>query len=110
MSAWYTANGDDSKAKSAFELRVVLAAMEDDRLMEQLNEAMNDETGRLALVLENRVVDPARPSDRTTAAQASAIATAIKAVLTGFALRRVATNDPLDLARQTCLALTALAN
>jgi AcrR family transcriptional regulator len=109
LSAWFTANADDSKTKSAFELRVLLAAMEDDRLLEQLTKAMNDEIGGLALVLENRVIDPARPSDRTTAAHASAIAVAIKAVLTGFALRRVATDDPLDLARQTCLALTALA-
>ncbi|WP_369221837.1 TetR/AcrR family transcriptional regulator [Streptomyces sp. R39] len=110
VSAWFTTNGDDSKTKNAFELRVLLAAVEDDRLLKQLTDAMNEEIERLALVLQNRVIDPARPSDRTTAAHASVIASAIKALLTGFALRRVATGDPLDLARRTCLALTALAS
>lgn len=110
VSAWFTTYTDDSKAKAAFELRVLLAAIEDDRLLQKLIRTLDDEIGRLALVLENRVIDPARPSDRTTAAQALAIATAMKAVLTGFGLRKVAMDDALDLTRRTCLALTAFAS
>jgi AcrR family transcriptional regulator len=109
VSAWYTAFADESKAKAAFELRVLLAAVEDDRLLQKLIRTLNDEIARLTLVLADRVVDPARPSDRTTADQASAIAMAMKAVLTGFGLRKVVMDDGLDLARRTCLALTALA-
>lgn len=60
-------------------------------------------------VLENRVIDPARPSERTTPRQGMAIAMAMKAILTGFGLRGPFMTDISDLARQSCLALTALA-
>jgi AcrR family transcriptional regulator len=109
VRAWFTTYGGDSKAQTAFELRVLLAAVEDDRLLRKLAEMLNDEIGRLARVLDNRVIDPARPAVRTTAAQGLAIAKAMKSILTGFGLRQWVMADAFELARQSCLALTALA-
>jgi AcrR family transcriptional regulator len=109
VGAWFATYGDDSKAQTAFELRVLLAALEDDRLLKKLTKTLDDEVERLAGVLVNRVIDPARPSERTTADQSLAIAKATKAVLTGFGLRQVAMADAFELARLSCLALTALA-
>jgi hypothetical protein len=70
---------------------------------------LDAEIGQLARLLENRVIDPARPSDRTTPQQAMTIAKAMKAILTGFGLRGPFMADISGLARQSCLALTALA-
>jgi hypothetical protein len=70
---------------------------------------LDAEIGQLARLLENRLIDPARPSDRTTPEQGAAIAKAMKAILTGFGLRQPFMADVSDLARQSCLALTALA-
>jgi AcrR family transcriptional regulator len=110
VGAWFATYGDGSKAQTAFELRVILAALEDDRLLRKLTKTLDDELERLAAVLANRVVDPARPAGRTTAEQGMAIAKAVKAVLTGFGLRQAAMPDSYDLVRRSCLALTALAS
>jgi AcrR family transcriptional regulator len=109
VGAWFATYGDSSKAQTAFELRVILAALEDDRLLKKLTKTLDDEIERLAAVLVNRVIDPARPSERTTADQSLAIAKAAKAVLTGFGLRQVTMTDAFELARLSCLALTSLA-
>jgi hypothetical protein len=74
---------------------------------------LDAEIGQLARLLENRVIDPERPSERTTSRDALAIAKAMKAVLTGFGIREPFMADVsglADLARQSCLALTALAS
>ncbi|MEV5408617.1 helix-turn-helix domain-containing protein [Thermopolyspora sp. NPDC052614] len=110
VAAWFATYGDDSKAQTAFELRVILAAIEDDRLLKKLTKTLDDEIERLAAVLVNRVIDPARPSERTTAEQSLAIAKALKSFLTGFGLRQVAMPEAFELARRSCLALTSLAS
>jgi AcrR family transcriptional regulator len=109
VSAWVAAYGDDSRAQDACELQVLLAAVQDDRLLRKLTSVLDDEITVLAAVLENRVIDPARPAQRTTPAQALTIAKAMKAVITDFGMRQLTMDGALDLARQSCLALTALA-
>lgn len=110
VGAWFATYGHDSKAQNVFELRVILAALEDDRLLRKLTGILDEEIERLAAVLVNRVIDPARPAERTTVEQSLAIAKAIKAVLTGFGLRQMSMPDAFELARRSCLALTALAS
>jgi hypothetical protein len=86
--------------------------MDDEEVRHQLSGLLGAEIAQLARLLEDRVIDPARPSGRTTPQQAMAIATAMKAVLTGFGLREPFTTtvpDLAELARQSCLALTGLA-
>jgi AcrR family transcriptional regulator len=109
VQTWIGAHSDNSEAQTAFELHLLLSALENEELRRRLTETLDAETGQLARLLENRAIDPARPSDRTTPQQGMAIATAMKAILTGFGLREPFTADPSDLARQSCLALTALA-
>jgi hypothetical protein len=94
---------------SAGTAALVLSALDNEELRRKLAELLDTEIGQLARLLENRVIDPGRPSDRTTPRQGMAIAKAMKATLTGFGLRDPFTADNSDLARQSCLALTALA-
>ena len=108
VQTWIAAYSGYSKAQTAFELHLLLSALENEELRRRLAETLDAEIGQLARLLENRVIDPARPSDRTTPQQGMAIATAMKAILTGFGLREPFMADPSDLARQSCLALTAL--
>jgi hypothetical protein len=68
---------------SASELQLLLSALESEDLRRKLAEMLEAEISQLARLLGNRVIDPARPSDRTTPEQAVAIAKAMKAVLTG---------------------------
>lgn len=109
VQTWITTYSGYSKAQTAFELHLLLSALENEELRRRLAETLDAEIGQLARLLENRVIDPARPSDRTTPQQGMAIAKAMKAILTGFGLREPFMADPSDLARQSCLALTALA-
>jgi AcrR family transcriptional regulator len=108
VEAWQTAYAGPSKGTTAFELQVFLSALEDERLLSQLKEALDADLQRLVDVLTDRVVDATSPR-RTTAAEALAIASAIKATLTGFALRRPVTGDTDALARDACAALAGLA-
>ena len=113
VRTWIGTYRDYPKAQAAFELHLVLSAMDDEDVRHQLSAALDAEIGQLARLLENRVIDPTRPLGRTTARQAMAIATAMKAVLTGFGLREpftAAVPDLAELARQSCLALTGLAS
>ena len=109
VQTWIATYSGYSKAQTAFELHLLLSALENQELQRRLAEMLDAEIGQLARLLENRVTDPARPSDRTTPQQAMAIAKAMKATLTGFGLRAPFMADISDLARQSCLALTALA-
>ncbi len=112
VQTWIATYSGYSKTQVAFELHLVLSAMENEELRRQLSAMLDAENRQLAQLLEDRIVDPTRPSDRTTHQQAMAIATAMKAVLTGFGLREpftVEVPDLANLARQSCLALTALA-
>jgi AcrR family transcriptional regulator len=112
VRTWIGTYRDYPKTQAAFELHLVLSAMDDEEVRQQLSAALGAEIGQLARLLEDRVVDPTRPSGRTTPRQAMAIATAMKAVLTGFGLREPFTDtvpDLAELARQSCLGLTGLA-
>jgi AcrR family transcriptional regulator len=109
VQTWIATYSGYSKAQTAFELHVLLSALENEDLRSRLAGMLDAEIGQLAGLLENRVIDPARPSDRTTPEQGMAIAKAMKAVLTGFGLREPFMAGIPDLARQSCLALTALA-
>jgi AcrR family transcriptional regulator len=108
VQTWIAAYSGYSKAQAAFELHLLLSALENEELRRKLAEMLDAEIGQLARLLENRVIDPARPSDRTTPQQGMAIAKAMKATLTGFGLREPYMADISELARQSCLALTAL--
>jgi hypothetical protein len=88
---------------------LLLTALENEELRRRLAEMLDAEIGQLARLLEDRVIDPARPSDRTTPEQGMAICDGDEAVLTGFGLREPFMADAADLARQSCLALTTLA-
>jgi AcrR family transcriptional regulator len=112
VQTWIATYSGYSKTQAAFELHLLLSAMEGDDLRLRLTEMLDAEIGQLALLFENRIIDPAQPSARTDRQQATAIAKAIKAVLTGFGLREPFMADVsglADLARQSCLALAALA-
>jgi AcrR family transcriptional regulator len=112
VRTWIRTYRDYPKTQAAFELHLVLSAMDDEEVRQQLSAALGAEIGQLARLLADRVIDPTRPSGRTTPRQAMAIATAMKAVLTGFGLREPFTAtvpDFAELARQSCLALTGLA-
>jgi len=112
VQTWIATYSGYSKTQAAFELHLLLSAVESDDLRLRLTEMLDAEIGQLARLFENRIIDPARPSARTSPQQATAIAKAIKAVLSGFGLREPFMADVsglADLARQSCLALTALA-
>ncbi len=112
VQTWIATYSDYSKTQAAFELHLLLSAMENEDLRLRLTEMLDAELSQLARLFENRVIDPARPPGRTTHQEGMAIAQAIKAVLTGFGLREPFMADVsglADLARQSCLALTALA-
>jgi AcrR family transcriptional regulator len=112
VRTWIATYSDYPKAHVAFELHLLLSAIENSGLRLRLTKLLEAEIGQLARLLENRVIDPARPSVRTTRQDGMALATAIRAILTGFGLREpfmADTSDLADLARQSCLALTALA-
>jgi AcrR family transcriptional regulator len=113
VRAWIETYSNYPKTQAAFELHLLLSAMENEELRLRLTQMLEAELSQLARLLENRIIDPARPSDRSSRQQGMAIAKAIKAVLTGFGLREPFTADTpglADLARQSCLALTALAH
>ena len=108
VRTWIATYSDYSTTQIAFELHLLLSALENDDLRRRLAEMLNTEIDQLARLLENRVIDPARPSERTTFQQGIALAKTMKAILTGFGIREPFTADTPDLARQSCLALTAM--
>jgi AcrR family transcriptional regulator len=113
VRAWIETYSNYPAAQVAFQLQLVLSAMENEELRLRLTQVLEAELSQLARLLESRVIDPARPWDRTCPQEGMAIAKAIKAVLTGFGLREPFTADAAglaDLARQSCQALTALAH
>jgi AcrR family transcriptional regulator len=113
VQAWIETYSNYPKTQAAFELQLLLSAMENEDLRLRLTQMLAAELSQLARLFENRIIDPARPSDRTSPQEGMAIAKAIKAVLTGFGLREPFTSDGpglAHLARQSCLAVTALAH
>lgn len=112
VQTWIATYSSYTKTQVAFELQVLLSAVENEDLQLRLTQLLDAETGQLARLLENRIIDPARPSCRTTRHQGMAIAQAIRAVLIGFGIREPFTRDTsglVALARRSCLALAALA-
>ncbi len=112
VRTWIATYRGYSKTQVAFELRLLLSATENEELRRQLSALLDAEIRQLARLLENRIVTYGQPPGRATPGQAMAIATAVKAVLTGFGLREPFTAgvpDLAGLARQSCLALTGLA-
>lgn len=109
VQTWIATYSDYSKAQTAFELHLLLSALENEELQHRLAGMLDAEIGQLAKLLENRIIDPARPSERTTSAEGLSIAKAIKATLTGFGLRQPFMADISGLARRSCLALATLA-
>jgi AcrR family transcriptional regulator len=107
VEAWQSAYAGPSKGTTAFELQVFLSALEDERLLTQLKDALDADLHRLVSVLADRALDTGS-ARRTTVAEATAVASAIKAMLTGFGLRRPVTGDTDALARDACLALAGL--
>ena len=76
-----------ANAQTQFELQVMLAATSDARLGRKLTAALDAEVDRLAALFTDRRIDGARPKRTTTAAEGRLVASAIKATMTGFALR-----------------------
>ena len=109
VEAWFGVHGEDSKAQMALELQILLSALADERLLDQLTAALNSDIDSLTLLLENRMVDSATPAVRTTHATATMIARALRALLTGFGLHQVVLPDTVELARSSCRALVSLA-
>lgn len=112
VQTWIATYSSYTRTQVAFELQMLLSAIENEDLQSRLTQMLDTETGQLARLLENRIIDPARPSSRTTLHQAMAIAQAVRAVLTGFGIREpfmADTSSLVSLARQSCLALAALA-
>jgi AcrR family transcriptional regulator len=113
VQAWLETYSNYPATKATFERQLLLSAMENEELRLRLAQMLQAELRQLAQLLENRVIDPGRPSDRTSAQEGMAIAKAIKAVLTGLGVREPFTADApglADLARQSCLALASLAH
>lgn len=81
---------------------MLLSALDDAELRRQLTETLDAEIGQLTGLLADRVIDPARPAERSTPEQAAALARAIEAILTGFGLREPFTSDAPELVRQSC--------
>jgi len=109
VEAWFGVHGEDSKSQTALELQILLSALADERLLDQLTAALNSDIDNLTLMLENRVADSAQPALRTTHATATVIARALRALLTGFGLHQVVLPDTVELARRSCRALVSLA-
>jgi hypothetical protein len=97
VQAWTETYSGYSKTQVAFELQLALSATEDEGLRLRLARMLGTELRQLAGLLENRVIDPARPSARTSAEDGMAIARAMKAVLTGFGIREPFTADASSL-------------
>jgi AcrR family transcriptional regulator len=113
VQVWIETYRNYPATKAAFEHQLLLSAMENEELRLLLARMLQAELSELAQLLENRVIDPARPSDRTSAREGMAIAKAIKAVLTGLGVREPFMADApclAELAQQSCRALTALAH
>jgi AcrR family transcriptional regulator len=112
VRTWIETYRDYPATMAAFERQLVLSALENEDLRLRLAQLLQAELSQLAGLLENRVIDPDQGPGRSSAAQALAVAQAIKALLTGFGLREPLLPDAgglADLALQSCLALTSLA-
>lgn len=105
--AWFAmaANGVQ---QTQFELQVMLAATGDERLGRKLQAALEDEIELLTKLFTGRRVDGSRPRRDTTAREARRIALALKATMTGFALRQTVIAQPAELVRRSCVALVAV--
>jgi hypothetical protein len=90
---------------------VILAAAVDENLTRKLTVAASAENRAIAQHLVDRVVTESDGSvRRTTPAEATDIAHAIQAILSGFALREsFSPGQSIDLLRRACASLAALA-
>jgi AcrR family transcriptional regulator len=103
--AWFALSSNGAGLPTPFELQVILDAIGDERLAHKLVTALDNEVDRLTDLLTNRRVDDSNPHRVTTADEARSIAHALKATITGFALRKALIPQSRDLIRRSCVAL-----
>ena len=108
VDAWFASYSDDSLAQEEFELHVFTLVAADARLRAKLGAALEAEVDGLAGLFADRLIDGSRPKRRTTTAEGRLIAAALKATITGFAVRHAISPQPPELVRASCRALTAL--
>jgi AcrR family transcriptional regulator len=110
LNAWLTAYQGDT-AQDMFTLQVILAAAEDENLTKKLTAATSAENRAIARHLVDRVVtEPDGTVRRTTPAEATDIAHALQAILSGFSLREnFSPAQSTDLVRRACASLARLA-
>lgn len=110
LEAWFAAYQGDA-AQDMFALQVILAAAEDESLTKKLTAATSAENRAIARHLVDRVVTESGGSvRRTTPAEATDIALAIQAILSGFSLREnFSPGQSTDLMRRACASLAGLA-
>lgn len=111
LEAWFAAYQGDTAAQDMFALQVILAAAEDESLTTKLTAATSAENRAIARLLVDRVVTESGGSvRRTTPAEATDIALAIQAILSGFSLREnFSPGQSTDLMRRACASLAGLA-
>lgn len=111
LEAWFLAYQGDTAAQDMFALQVILAAAEDESLTRKLTAATSAENRAIAQHLVDRVVTGSGDSvRRTTPAEATDIALAIQAILSGFSLREnFSPGQSTDLMRRACASLAGLA-
>ena len=111
LEAWFAAYQGDTAAQDMFALQVILAAAEDESLTTKLTAATSAENRAIARHLVDRVVTESGGSvRRTTPAEATDIALAIQAILSGFSLREnFSPGQSTDLMRRACASLAGLA-
>ncbi|MEV0677737.1 TetR family transcriptional regulator [Actinosynnema sp. NPDC050436] len=100
---------DDDLART--ELHEMLLVMGDDRLRAQVAAILAADLDRVTGLLTGRVVPGTDPVRRCTPEQARRVATALRAVLTGYGVHALVDRDPRDARAisDTCAALAALA-
>lgn len=108
VDAWFASYTDDTLAQTQFELQVMLAATSDPRLGRKLTAALDAEVDRLTDLFAGRRVDGTRPKRFTTDAEARLVASAVKAAMTGFALRQTVSPQPKELVRASCVAIVSM--
>jgi AcrR family transcriptional regulator len=106
--AWFALAANGAAPQTEFELQVILAATGDERLGRKLAAALDAEIDKLTGLFTGRRVDDSAPQRLTTADEARQIARAVKATITGFALRQTLIPQSRELVRRSCAALAAV--
>lgn len=107
VDAWFDNFVHESVAQMKFEFQVFLAAADDERLAARIGVMLEMESEQLTAMLTGRRIGP-QGSRATSAEEARVLATALKAIITGFSLRNTVAHQPREIVRRACLALTRL--